>query len=83
MLALPSPGVATRPVGAAGAATGVTLFDAADAAVCHVLRLAVAVNVYAVPRAKPLTTQDGFGAVIVQLSVLSCTEVTVYEVGDP
>jgi hypothetical protein len=82
-LALPSPGVARRLVGASGAADGVTLFDATDAAVCHVLRLAVAVNVYAIPRAKPLTTQDGAGAVMVQLNVLSCTEVTVYEVGDP
>ena len=45
MLALALPGVATSAVGAAGAATGVTLFDGADAAVCQVASLAVAVNV--------------------------------------
>ena len=43
--ALPSPGVATRLVGAAGTETGVTLFDGADAVVCQVASVAVAVNV--------------------------------------
>ena len=45
MLALPSPGVATRLVGAAGAAVGVTLLDGADAALCQVTSFAFEVNV--------------------------------------
>ena len=44
--ALPSPGVAARLVGAAGAAAaGVTRFDGADGAVCQVASFAFVVNV--------------------------------------
>ena len=45
MPALALPGVATRAVGASGAAAGLTLFDEDDAAVCQVASLAVVVNV--------------------------------------
>ena len=44
MLALPSPGVASRLVGASGAAAGVTLFDASDGAEVPLMFVAVAVK---------------------------------------
>ena len=50
-------------VGSGTAAAGVTLFDAADAAVCQLLRFARAVNVYAVATVRPVTLQDVVGLV--------------------
>jgi len=49
--------------GFAGLGTGVTLFDAPDAAVCQLLRFARAVKVYAVPIVRPVTLQDALGLV--------------------
>jgi len=46
-----------------GITTAPTLFDAADAAVCQLLRFARAVNVYAVPTVRPVTVQDVAGLV--------------------
>ena len=44
-------------------AVGVTLFDATDAAVCQLLRLARTVNVYAVATVRPEMLQDVVGLV--------------------
>ena len=50
------PGVATTAVGAFGTVAGVTLLDAADAALLPMALVAITVQVTAVPLANPVTT---------------------------
>ena len=50
------PAVAVPMVGALGTVAGVTLFDAADGALLPIALVAMTVNVYVVPLARPVTT---------------------------
>ena len=54
-----------------------TLFDAADAAVCQLLRFARAVNVYALPTVRPVTMQDVVGLVTTHCFEASWVAATV------
>jgi hypothetical protein len=58
----PTPGVIEAIVGAPGTVRGVTLLDGADAIDGPVALVAVTVNVYAVPFARPLTVIEVQGA---------------------
>jgi hypothetical protein len=65
-VALAFPAVAVPMVGGPGtvaATLGVTLFDAADAALLPITLTALTVNVYAVPFVRPVTLIDVHGAV--------------------
>lgn len=55
MMAVAFPAVAVTVVGGTGTPDGVTLLDAADAALVPTLFAAVTLNVYAVPFVKPVT----------------------------
>jgi hypothetical protein len=57
------PRVAVTAVGAPGTVAGVTAADAADAGPLPTALVAVTVNVYAVPLARPITVIDAHGAV--------------------
>ena len=57
------PAVAAPIVGAPGTVLGVTLFDAADGVPTPAMLVAVTVNVYAVPLARPFTVIVVHGAV--------------------
>ncbi|MBK7743707.1 MAG: hypothetical protein IPI40_08510 [Betaproteobacteria bacterium] len=71
------PRVAVTAVGAPGTVAGVTAADAADAGPVPTALVAVTVNVYAVPLARPDTVIDAHGAV--QLPVkLPGLDVAVY-----
>jgi hypothetical protein len=77
------PPVAVPIAGAPGTVAGVTLLEAADAAPVPTAFVAVTVNVYAVPFARPATTIDVHGAVQLAVSALG-DEVAVYDViADP
>jgi hypothetical protein len=56
-LAIPATLTAVTPVGAVGTVAGVTLAEAAEAVLVPAALVAVTVNVYAVPLARPLNTQ--------------------------
>jgi hypothetical protein len=69
------PAVAVPMVGAPGTVAGVTLFEAADAGPVPTELVAVTVNVYAVPLARPATVQ----AEVAHVPVCPPEEVAVYE----
>jgi hypothetical protein len=78
-VALALPAVAVPMVGAPGtvaAAAGVTLFDAAEAALLPLAFVALTVNVYAVPLVSPVTLIAVHGAVHVPVFAPT-TEVAV------
>jgi hypothetical protein len=76
MLACAAPAVAVPMVGAPGTVAGVTLFDAADAGPVPTPLVAVTVNVYAVPLARPATVQGE----VAHVPVCPPEDVAVYDV---
>jgi hypothetical protein len=70
------PAVALPIVGASGTVAGVTLLEAADAGPVPIAFVAVTVNVYAVPFARPVTVQGE----VAHVPVCPPDEVAVYEV---
>ena len=74
-VALDDPAAVTAPmVGAPGTVSGVTGADAADAAEVRPPFVAVAVNVYAVPLVRPVTSQDPDSPVTVHAPPLTAGE---------
>jgi hypothetical protein len=73
------PGDAMPIVGAPGTVAGVTPFDAADAGPVPIAFVAVTVNVYVVPFARPVTSMDVQGAVHVPV-IVPGEDVAVYDV---
>jgi hypothetical protein len=78
-VACPAPAVAVTPVGAPGAAAGVTALDAADAGPVPAEFVAVTVNVYAVPFVSPVTLAVVAGGLPVTV-VVGCAVAPMYGV---